>query len=89
MYIGGGDTVKLLKEVHKVSFDEYLRKIAQKGIPLYGGSAGAIILGEDIRTTPEAKHLVASKAMGIKIVSPTHHRHPGKGWWTCHGKDAY
>jgi len=68
MYIGGGDTLKLLKEIREADFDKYLHRVAQDGTPLYGGSAGAIILGEDIRTAPEARHLVASKATGIKIV---------------------
>lgn len=68
VYIGGGDTAELLKEVRGAGFDEYLREVAQSGVPLYGGSAGAIILGEDIRTAPEAKDLSVSEALGLKIV---------------------
>lgn len=45
VYIGGGNTVKLLREIHTAGFDDYLREVVLKGIPLYGGSAGAIILG--------------------------------------------
>jgi dipeptidase E len=68
IYIGGGDTVKLLKEVRETHFDKYLRDVAQSGIPIYGGSAGAIILGDDIRTAPEAKHLTKSEAKGLNII---------------------
>jgi dipeptidase E len=68
VYIGGGDTLKLLKEVDEAGFEQYLRELAGNGVPLYGGSAGAIILGEDIRTASEARHHAASEAVGLKIV---------------------
>lgn len=68
VYIGGGDTAKLLKELRAAGFNNYLLEVANAGVPLYGGSAGAIILGEDVRTAPEAKNLDASEAMGLKIV---------------------
>ena len=57
VYIGGGDTAKLLLEIRESGFDMYLHEVVSNGIPIYGGSAGAIILGKDIRTTPEAKNL--------------------------------
>lgn len=68
VYVGGGDTVKLLKEVRGADFDKYLREVARSGVPLYGGSAGAIILGEDIRTAPEANKLAPSETAGLKII---------------------
>ena len=68
VYIGGGDTAKLLKEVRGAGFDEYLLGVAQSGVPLYGGSAGAIILGEDIRTAPEASQLNATEVAGLKLI---------------------
>ena len=68
VYIGGGDTAKLLKELRASGFSDYLLEVANTGVPLYGGSAGAIILGEDIRTAPEAKNFDDSEAMGLKIV---------------------
>lgn len=68
IYIGGGDTAKLLKELRVSSFSDYLLEVADTGVPLYGGSAGAIILGEDIRTAPEAKSFDDSDATGLKIV---------------------
>lgn len=68
VYIGGGDTVKLSNELRASGFNGYLLEVANAGVPLYGGSAGAIILGEDLRTAPEAKGLDDSEAMGLKIV---------------------
>jgi dipeptidase E len=68
VYIGGGDTVKLLKEIREASFEEYLLEVARSGVPLYGGSAGAIILGEDIRTAPEASQLNATEVTGLRLV---------------------
>lgn len=68
VYIGGGDTAKLLREIRTAGFDSYLREVVLKGIPLYGGSAGAIILGEDIRTAPEASQLGEAEAGGLGII---------------------
>lgn len=68
IYIGGGDTAKLLREIRTAGFDGYLREMALKGIPLYGGSAGAVILGEDIRTAPEASQLGETEAIGLGII---------------------
>jgi len=50
VYIGGGNTFSLLKEIRLTGFDVVLKDfIVNNGI-VYGGSAGAIILGEEIRT---------------------------------------
>jgi len=57
LYIGGGNTVKLLSEIHNAGFDQKLREICSRGMPVYGGSAGAIILGRTILTAPESKGL--------------------------------
>lgn len=68
IYIGGGDTVKLLQELHTSNFSDYLLEVVNAGVPLYGGSAGAIVLGEDIRTAPENSGLNNLEAVGLKIV---------------------
>lgn len=65
VYIGGGNTVKLLREIREANFDKYLYKMVREGIPLYGGSAGAIILGEDIRTAPEQVSSLESEGLGV------------------------
>ncbi len=50
IYIGGGNTFKLLKEIKTSGFDRLLREYLESGGIVYGGSAGAIILGHDILT---------------------------------------
>ena len=44
VYIGGGNTFKLLKNLRDFNFLDSLKNLAKKDIPIYGGSAGAIIL---------------------------------------------
>jgi len=43
VYIGGGDTFKLLKLIRESGFDEKLLRYYKSGGAIYGGSAGAII----------------------------------------------
>ena len=50
IYIGGGNTFSLLHDVRKTGFGDVLRQYIDAGKVVYGGSAGAIILGKDIRT---------------------------------------
>lgn len=50
VYIGGGNTFKLLKKVKESGFDKKLVEYYKNEGIIYGGSAGAIILGKDIST---------------------------------------
>lgn len=50
IYIGGGNTYSLLAELINSGFDRHLKAYASWGGIIYGGSAGAVILGKDIRT---------------------------------------
>jgi dipeptidase E len=50
VYIGGGNTFALLDELRKSGFARALREWACQGKAVYGGSAGAAVLGRDIRT---------------------------------------
>lgn len=49
VYIGGGNTFKLLKKIKDYRFDKKLIEYYNKGGIIYGGSAGAIILGKDVK----------------------------------------
>ena len=48
VYIGGGNTFRLLHLLRRTGFDMALRRYALAGGAVYGGSAGAIVLGADI-----------------------------------------
>ena len=50
VYIGGGNTFSLLAELRKSGFDNHLREYVRCGKAVYGGSAGAAVLGRDIQT---------------------------------------
>jgi dipeptidase E len=50
IYIGGGNTYALLAELLETGFDRALVAYVGAGKPLYGGSAGAAVLGRDIGT---------------------------------------
>lgn len=53
IYIGGGNTFTLLDFVIKRGLNEKFIEYINKGGVIYGGSAGAIIFGKDIRTVEE------------------------------------
>jgi len=48
VYIGGGNTFKLLHVFRESGFIDLLRRYIRTGKPVFGGSAGAIILGANI-----------------------------------------
>lgn len=50
VYIGGGNTFALLAELRKSGFERSLNEYVHLGKAIYGGSAGAAVLGRDIRT---------------------------------------
>jgi dipeptidase E len=48
VYVGGGNTFKLLKRIKEGGLDSKLIEFYKKGGRIFGGSAGAIIFGKDI-----------------------------------------
>lgn len=48
IFIGGGNTFKLLKSIKESNFEIILKEYLQSGGLVYGGSAGAIIFGRTI-----------------------------------------
>jgi dipeptidase E len=82
IYLGGGNTFKLLAHVRATGFDGMLRRFAARGGPVYGGSAGAIVLGEDIGTCahmdPNDVALRDTTGLGLAL---------GHDVW-CHYEDA-
>lgn len=53
IYIGGGNTFNLLQVINDTSFIQPLKDFILSGGVVYGGSAGAIILGKSINTVSE------------------------------------
>lgn len=81
IYIGGGDTGRLLDVVRDSGFLKVILKAIIERKPVYGGSAGAIVLGADIRTAPEAEDRSVRRSPGLNLV---------KGYSiACHYKDQH
>ena len=70
IFIGGGNTFKLLKEIKESGFDTKIKDYLETGGFIYGGSAGAIIFGETIETSSHAdKNLVRLKDLtGLNLL---------------------
>lgn len=50
LFIGGGNTFRLLNEIKRVNMFEPIREYLRNGGTAFGGSAGAIIFGEDLES---------------------------------------
>jgi dipeptidase E len=48
IYIGGGNTPYLLKKIRETGFDKFIEKALSNNVPIYGGSAGAVIFAKTI-----------------------------------------
>ncbi len=67
IYIGGGNTFKLLKEIRDSGFDKLLLKFYNQGRSIYGGSAGAIIFGKSIITTHDENEVNLKNLKGLSL----------------------
>ncbi len=79
VYIGGGNTFKLLKEIRKTGFDKKLKEHAENNGIIYGGSAGAIIMGKNILTTSDSNDVGLTDFNGLDLIN-------GFSVW-CHYKN--
>ncbi len=70
VYIGGGNTWSLIKEVSEAGFDEVLKKYITEGGVVYGGSAGAILLGTCIDTSDDENVVKWNNINGLDLISP-------------------
>lgn len=68
IYIGGGNTYRLLKKLRTSGVDRLLREFVSEGGLLYGGSAGAIICGETIETTPDENHFGMTDTSALEFL---------------------
>lgn len=68
VYLGGGNTYELLEYVCSTGLDKKLMQYVQAGGIVYGGSAGAMILGKDIRTAEEENLQNSSEHKGLDLL---------------------
>ena len=78
VYVGGGNTFRLIESLKNTSFELKLRKFLSKGGIYYGGSAGAVILGKTLSTT-SSENEFKSTERGLNLLE-------GKSV-ACHYKD--
>lgn len=69
IYIGGGDTYRLLKDLIDAKFLETLANFVNSGGHVYGGSAGAIIFGKSIETSKEKDKGLLISTNGLNMIN--------------------
>jgi dipeptidase E len=67
IYLGGGNTYKLLDYIYQNNMAEKFANFVNCGGVIYGGSAGAIIFGKDIRTVEEENDKNYPNFLGLNI----------------------
>ena len=68
VYIGGGNTWSLMKELTDSNFSEALIRYYETGGLVYGGSAGAIILGKRIDTHDDKNEVELTEMKGFDLL---------------------
>lgn len=68
VYVGGGNTYRLLSVLEKTGMLNVLREYIEDGGVYYGGSAGAVIAGKSLRTVEEENLENYSRHNGMSFV---------------------
>lgn len=69
IYIGGGNTWSLMKEIKESGFGEILIQYMKSVGRIYGGSAGAIILGKRIDTNNDKNKVSWTNDAGLNLLN--------------------
>lgn len=69
VYVGGGNTYRLLMVLEKLGMLDALKKYIRNGGIYYGGSAGAVIVGKSLRTVEEENLENYSKHDGMNLIN--------------------
>jgi len=69
VYIGGGNTWNLMQELRSSGFSNEIIQYIKNGGIVYGGSAGAIILGKNIDTHNDANKINLKDTSGFNLLS--------------------
>jgi len=88
IYIGGGNTFYLLNEIKKSGFINKLKKKIISEMPVYGGSAGAIIFGKTISTSSDDNLVKITDLSGLNLINDysifCHYDKPEEFKWVKH-----
>lgn len=68
LFVGGGNTWSLMRDIRESKFDQAINKYLQQGGSIYGGSAGAIILGDRIDTQNDDNLVGWKDDEGLKLL---------------------
>jgi len=68
IYIGGGNTYKLLRNIKESRFNTILKQFLQNHGPIYGGSAGAVIFGKNIETSGDRNTINYQETDGFNML---------------------
>jgi len=69
IYIGGGNTWKLIQELKDSGFSNILIQYLEAGGQVYGGSAGAIIMGKRIDTHDDENKIDLKDVSGFDLLN--------------------
>ncbi|OGN12841.1 MAG: hypothetical protein A3D48_04260 [Candidatus Yanofskybacteria bacterium RIFCSPHIGHO2_02_FULL_43_17] len=69
IYIGGGNTWSLIKELKDSGFSDILLQYIETGEQVYGGSAGAIIMGKKINTHDDENKIGLQDVSGFNLLN--------------------
>lgn len=69
IYIGGGNTWSLIQEFRDSGFSDILIEYLQAGGQVYGGSAGAIIMGKRIDTHDDENKIGLKDILGFNLLN--------------------
>lgn len=68
IYIGGGNTWNLMQELRDSGFSQELVSYIKNGGVVYGGSAGAIVLGKNIDTHDDENKIKLKDTAGLNLL---------------------
>lgn len=68
VYIGGGNTWNLIQELSETGFSDTLIQYIKTGGQVYGGSAGAIIMGKKINTHDDKNNTNLQSVFGFNLL---------------------
>jgi dipeptidase E len=78
LYVAGGNSFYLLEKMHKSGMDKLLPRLLDKGIMYVGSSAGAVVVGTNLKPIsllddPSKAELTSTKALGLVDFVPLPH----------------